>query len=370
VLALLPTLLLMINHLAWAETPPLGLPACPIPAGNPITEEKVTLGRKLFFDRRLSFNGTLSCGMCHIPEQGFTQTELKTPVGVEGRIVKRNAPSLYNVAYRITLFHDGREDSLENQVWQPLLRRNEMANPSIGFVLSTIRGAADYDGLFETAFNQEVAMESVGKALASYQRSLVSGNSRFDRWYYGGDQRAMSESEVRGFTLFQAKSCVSCHTIGPNFALFSDGLFHDTGVGFYQTMNGPDTAVAKVRLAPGVEVVPKIQFQRPVVSDLGRYEATGQASDRWLYRTPSLRNVAITAPYMHNGSLPDLHSVVEFYNRGTIPHTGLDSRLKPLGLSGEQVQDLVDFLHAITGSNIDQLRDDARSAAIGNPQAE
>lgn len=364
-MALLPALL-TINLMALAAAPPLGLPPLPVPADNPITEEKIALGRKLFFDRRLSFNGTLSCAMCHIPEQGFTQYELKTPVGVEGRFIKRNAPSLYNVAYRSTLFHDGREDTLENQVWQPLLKQNEMANPSIGFVLSTIREAPDYDGLFEGAFEGEVAMEGVGMALASYQRSLVSGDSPFDRWYFGGDKEAMDESAVRGFSLFQSRACVSCHTIGAKDALFSDGEFHDTGIGYYQAMVADD-APAKIRLAPGVEVTPKIQFQPPSVSDLGRYEATRRTSDRWLYRTPSLRNVAITAPYMHDGSLPDLQSVVEFYNRGAVPHGDLDKRIKPLGLGPGQIADLVNFLRAITGSNIDELQRDARTAPIGNP---
>ncbi len=365
-MALLSTLL-TVNLLALAAAPPLGLPPLPVPADNPITEEKIALGRKLFFDRRLSFNGTLSCAMCHIPEQGFTQYEMKTPVGVEGRFVKRNAPSLYNVGYRSTLFHDGREDTLENQVWQPLLRQNEMANPSIGFILSTIREASDYDGLFEAAFEREAVMEGVGMALASYQRSLVSANSPFDRWYFGGDKEAMDESAVRGFSLFQSRDCVSCHTIGAEDALFSDGEFHNTGIGYYQAMIAKDAVVAKVRLAPGVEVQPTIHIQPQSASDLGRYEATGRSSDRWLYRTPSLRNVAITAPYMHDGSLPDLPSVVEFYNRGAIPHPDLDERLKPMALEPEQVADLVNFLHSLTGSNIEQLQRDARTAPIGNP---
>ena len=353
-MALLPTLL-AANLLVLTAVPPLGLPPLPVPANNPITEEKISLGRKLFFDRRLSFNGTLSCAMCHIPEQGFTQHELKTPVGMEGSFVKRNSPALYNVGYRSTLFHDGREDTLENQVWQPLLRKNEMANPSIGYVLSTIREAPDYDGLFEAAFEREVAMEGVGMALASYQRSLLSADSPFDRWYFGGDNQAMSESAIRGFSLFQSKSCVSCHSIGATGALFSDGEFHDTGIGYYRAMTPDDGALDSVRLAPGVEVRPKVQFLPPSISDLGRYEATGRAGDRWLYSTPSLRNVAVTAPYMHDGSLPDLQAVVEFYNRGAIPHADLDSRLKPLGLDRKQIADLVNFLNALTGSNVNSI---------------
>jgi len=357
------TALLLLGTLAMAEAAPLGLPELPNSAGNPSTAEKASLGRKLFFDRRLSFNGSLSCAMCHIPEQGFTQHELKTPVGIEGRLVKRNAPSLYNVAYRRTLFHDGRENRLEDQVWQPLLRHNEMANPSIGFVLSTIRQSADYRGLFEAAFGTAVDMQSVGAALASYQRSLVSANSPFDRWYFGGDKQAMAEAAVRGFALFRTLGCVSCHTVGAKSALFSDGLFHDTGVGYAQMMKVNSGPQGTIRLAPGVEVTPKVHFELPPVSDLGRYEATGLAQDRWKYRTPSLRNVALTPPYMHDGSMATLRAVIEYYNRGAVLHDGLDSRLQTLGLSDDEIDDLVSFLQAITGDNIEQLQQNARAVA-------
>ena len=169
--------------LAVLESPPLGLPAVPVPIDNPVTEEKVRLGRKLFFDRRLSANNTISCAMCHIAEQGFAQNELRNPVGIEGKSVRRNAPSIYNVAYVGLLFHDGREMNLENQVWQPLLANNEMANLSIGLVVERLRGLADYDTLFEKAFGRGPDVKTIGMALASYQRMLVSGDSAFDRWF-------------------------------------------------------------------------------------------------------------------------------------------------------------------------------------------
>ncbi len=352
--------------LSWVISPPLGLPPMHIPQNNPMTEKKIALGRKLFFDRRLSFNRTLSCAMCHIPEQGFTQHEIKTPVGIEGRFVKRNAPALYNVGYRQLLFHDGREHSLENQIWQPLLRVNEMANPSIGFVLNTIRAAEDYRGLFEAAFGRGPGMETVGMALASYQRGLVSANSAFDRWYFGGEEHAMGAAALRGFKLFQAEGCIRCHSISENYALFSDGQFHNTGIGFASAMLSERNKAATIRLAPGVEVTAKVHFDQPQSSDLGRYEATGRAEDRWLFRTPSLRNVAVTAPYMHDGSLPDLASVLDFYNRGAVPHSELDSRLRAMGLNREQLEDLRSFLLALTGDNLLQLQTDGRSTTIGD----
>jgi cytochrome c peroxidase len=370
-----------VDLVAVVRTPPLGLPEVPQPDRNPVTGPGVKLGRKLFFDRRLSFNSTLSCAMCHVPEQGFTQNELRTPVGIEGRFVKRNAPSLLNVAFRQALFHDGREDTLENQVWQPLLRSNEMANPSIGFVLNTIRQAPDYAGLFEAAFEQEgLTAETVGMALASYQRALLAADSPFDRWYFGGEPDAMSAAAVRGWTLFRDSGCIGCHTVGEHHAQFTDDAFYDTGIGYARTFGqerpgqerpgqerpGQESSVKSIRLAPGLEVVPEVQFDLPRASDLGRYEATGRSADRWLYRVPTLRNVAITAPYMHDGSLPDLEAVVSHYQLGGIPHPGLDPRIRPLSLSGRDREDLIRFLQSLTGSSIERLVRDARSQAIGD----
>jgi cytochrome c peroxidase len=355
-----------LNLAALVASPPMGLPVMDVPADNPVTEAKIALGRKLFFDRRLSFNNTLSCAMCHVPEQGFTQNEMRTPVGIEGRFVNRNAPSLYNVGYRGRLFHDGREFSLENQVWQPLLRDNEMANPSVGFVIETLRQALDYQGLFEAAFGRGPGIETIGQALASYQRGLLSAASPFDRWYFGGETGALAAAASRGFELFNSAGCSTCHTISEDHALFSDGQFHDTGIGYARSMLAPSHVAEHVRLAPGAEVVPTVSFKRPQANDLGRYEATGKSADRWKYLTPSLRNVALTAPYMHDGSLPDLAAVLRFYNAGGIPHADLDPLLHPLGLSEMELQDLEVFLRALTGDNIDELARDGRSVSIGD----
>lgn len=355
----------VLDLLALIESPPLGLPAVPVPEDNPVTRARIDLGRKLFFDRRLSFNRTLSCAMCHVPEQGFTQREVRTPVGIEGRFVKRNAPTLLNVAYRRSLFHDGRESILENQVWQPLLRDNEMANPSIGFVLQTLREADDYEGLFEQAFADGLTAANVGRALASYQRGLLAADSAFDRWYYGGEEGALGAPARRGWQLFKSNGCISCHTAGDSDAQFSDGNYYDTGIGFARSME-PAKLPERVRLAPGVQVRPKVGFASPRFNDLGRYEATGQSADRWLYRVPTLRNVALTAPYMHDGSFPDLAAVVAYYDRGGVEHPGLDPRIRPLELDEGARADLVAFLESLTGSGVDALVRDARSVAIGD----
>jgi cytochrome c peroxidase len=352
-------------------SPPLGLPRVAEPEDNPVTEAKVALGRKLFYDRRLSLNDTVSCAMCHIPEQGFTSNELATAVGIEGRTVRRNSPTIYNVAYLDRLFHDGRETRLEHQVWGPLLARNEMANPSIGAVLEKLRGLDDYADRFEAAFpGRGLAMETLGRALASYQRTLVSGDSPFDRWRYGGDEEALGAAARRGFEVFVGKGgCSGCHTLGSESSLFTDNGFHNTGIGFARAML-PDPAETEVQVGPGltlsVDTALLGPISEPPPSDLGRYEVTQDPADRWRYRTPTLRNVALSAPYMHDGSLRSLRDVVDFYAKGGAPNPGLDPRIRPFDLAESESDDLVAFLEALTGSDVDTLVADAFAAPAGD----
>jgi cytochrome c peroxidase len=354
--------------LARMRTPPLGLPAVPVPADDSPTRDKIALGRKLFFDRRLSANGTLSCAMCHVPEQGFTLNELATPVGFEGRSVRRNAPSVVNVVYQKTLFHDGRAATLEEQALLPLIDADEMANPSLDRVVERIRALADYRGLFERAFGRTADAATIARALAAWQRTLVSGNSPFDRRHFGKDETALGPAAQRGFALFAGKAgCVACHVIGTDHALFTDHHFHNTGIG----APAPPTAGVRVELEPGVhtillhEVIATVS--EPAKPDLGRFEVTGDAADRFAYKTPSLRHVALSAPYMHDGSLATLADVVRFYNGGGRPNPGLDPLIRPLGLSESEINDLVAFLESLTGTDIADLVRDARSVTIGNP---
>jgi len=357
--------------MANLEAAPLGLPRIPEPALNPVTQEKVELGRLLFFDRRLSHNNTFSCAMCHVPEQGFTSNELATAVGIEGQTVRRNSPTIFNVGYLDKLFHDGRESSLEQQVWGPLLAPNEMGNPSIGQVLETIRSIPAYVERFESAFQGRApTMETVGMALASYERLLVSADSQFDRWYYGGEADALNAEEQSGFELFIGKaSCSACHLVGPEWALFTDNQMHNTGVGYRRSMSSPPEE-SSVQVAPGEfitvrrEVIEEAAERPP--NDLGLYEITGRPDDRWKYRTPSLRNVDLTAPYMHDGSILTLADVVRFYDEGGVDNPLRDPLLRPLGLSQNEQERLVDFLRALTGSNVDSLVADALAVPIGN----
>jgi cytochrome c peroxidase len=356
--------------LAIALHPPLGLPALPVPKDNPLTREKIALGRKLFYDRRLSLNGTMSCAMCHVPEQGFTSQEQTTAIGIEGRTVRRNAPTIYNVGYLFRLFHDGRESSLENQIWGPFLASNEMGNPSIGAVVDKVKALPDYRGLFEKAFRRVATMETVSQAIASYERTLLSGNSPFDRWHFGREEGAMSAEAKQGYALFVGKAgCSQCHRIDARSALFTDDLLHNTGIGYRESM-AKTPQKTTVQLAPGVtvDVGASIiaQVGDPKPADLGQYEVTQNPNDRWKYKTPSLRNVALTAPYMHNGSLPGLREVVDFYDAGGVPNENLDFMIRPLGMSEAEKDSLVAFLSALTGENVDVLVADAFAAPIGN----
>jgi cytochrome c peroxidase len=372
---LLASLLLVypVQASDWAEralkriaTPPLGLPELHQPADNHATTDKIILGRKLFFDRRLSRNKTMSCAMCHVPEQGFGNNELATPIGVEGRSLKRNAPTILNVAYHRTMFHDGRDNALETQIYGPFLSNLEMANPSVGWLLQTIGGLEDYWGMFEKAFGEPVNARNLGAAIAAYQRTVLSANSSFDKWQYGGQKTALSEQAVQGLKLFKGKAaCIRCHLIGKTSALFTDHKFHNTGIGVKSDIQAPaDRGPVQVEISPGVTVpLPRRSVEavgEKHQKDLGRLEVTNRPSDLYRFKTPILRNVAVTAPYMHDGSLRTLAEVVAFYNNGP------SKALKPLHLSKKEQQALVAFLKSLTGDNINELIGEARSQPADN----
>ena len=363
------------NLQAYVGAPPLGLPPIPATAGNPITPAKIKLGRLLFFDRRLSHNNTISCAMCHVPEQGFTSNEMATAVGIEGRTVRRNSPTIYNVAYLKRLFHDGRETTLEQQIWGPLLARNEMGNTSIGQVIEQISAIPEYREMFTLAFDgRQASMETVGMALASYERVLVSANSPFDRWNYGTDEQALSDEQQAGFRLFTGKAnCSSCHLVSQEWSLFTDNLLHNTGIGYRHSM-AKTPSQTRVQIAPGEHITVRgdivADASEPPPNDLGLYEITENPDDRWKYRTPALRNVALTAPYMHDGSIPTLEQVIEFYDRGGVANELRDPLIQPLNLSVVESKQLLAFLHALTGDNVDILVADAFAVPTGNTQSQ
>ena len=357
---------------ARSRTRVLGLPDLIHPEDNPPTAAKIALGRKLFFDRRLSINKTMSCAMCHVPEQGFANWELQSAVGVEGRGVKRNAPTVLNSGFLSPLFHDGRDPALETQFIAPLVARNEMANPSAGWVIGFLNADAAYRGEFQEVFGAPASVDRMGQALAAYQRSLIAGNSPFDRWRFGGEAEALSPAAQRGFEIFTGKGdCASCHEIGAEDALFTDQVFHDTGYGQmreHARQNPP--ATMRVQLAPGV--FHDVDFARIAAvgagreADLGRYEVTEEPEDRWKFRTPSLRNVAKTQPYMHDGALTTLGDVIAFYDRGGPGYPGQDPRIRPLGLSQAERDDLEAFLESLTSPDLACLAAEGRSLPPDN----
>jgi len=358
-----------ISEVLYKEADHLGLPDMQHPKDNLPSEEKIILGRKLFMDRRLSHNNTISCAMCHVPEQAFTSNELATAVGIEGRTNRRNSPTILNVGYYKTLFHDGRELTLENQVIGPMVSFNEMGNPSIGHVIEKIQNFKDYEGMFEKVFGGGVTLERMSQAIAAYERTLVSGNSKFDQWYYSKNIKVLNNKEINGFNIFIGKGrCAACHSINEKEAIFTDQSFHNTGIGWarnnkvinkiYENKTFP------VTLAPGV-IVQVEQDRLDAASevpqnDVGRFEITEDPKDRWAYKTPSLRNIALTAPYMHDGSLSTLDEVVEFYNKGGEDNPLKDSLIQPLGLTHEEKESLVFFLKTLTGSNVKQLEGGSR----------
>ena len=304
-----------------AMTPVAGLDLfLPVPESNPLTVAGVALGERLFFDRGLSADGVVSCASCHRPEHAFSDTA-RISAGVYGRRGERNAPTLINRVYGRAFFWDGRAATLEEQVLHPIRDPLEMGQP-ISTMMQRLRSDRSYRSAFARAYGAAVVdSQSVARALASFVRTLRSGNSALDRWR-DGDTAALSPSARRGLALFTGRAnCVNCH-VGPNF---TDEEFHNTGV----SSRSP-------RYAAG--------------EDSGRARITGRADDVGAFKTPTLRDVAVTAPYMHDGSIATLEEVVALYDRGGITNPHLDAEIKPLALTGEQQQDLVAFLKALTGT--------------------
>jgi cytochrome c peroxidase len=297
-------------------TVPAGLSVLlPVPWDNPLTAARVELGRRLFFDRRLSRDGRLACASCHRPEHAFAD-DRPVSIGIGGRAGRRNAPSLLNRAYARALFWDGRTASLEEQALGPLINERELGN-TFSEIERRLGADAAYRAAFRSAFDDdEISGRRIAQALASFERTLLSGDSAADRFELG-DRNALSPAAARGRALFRGQArCHLCHD-GP---LFTDDRFHNTGVSW---------------------------GREPF--DLGRFEVTGLDADRGAFRTPSLRDVARTAPYMHDGSITSLTAVVEFYDRGGNANPLIDDLIRPLGLTAAGQRDLVAFLEALTG---------------------
>lgn len=304
--------------------PPLGLPPIPIPPDNPLTENTVSLGRRLYYDPVLSADGTVSCASCHGPQMGFTDTR-PLSLGVGGKKGTRHAPTVMNSVYNSSQFWDGRAASLEEQAKGPIANPVEMAM-SHADAVKRLQSDTKYIELFRKAWGtDQITIDLVAKSIASFERTLVSGNSDFDRFYYGHDRRALSAAARRGFNIFidpKKGNCQVCHTISKDHALFTDNKFHNLGIG--ADVNGK-------------------------MSDVGRFEQTKIDADWGAFKTPSLRNIAQRAPYMHDGSFPTLRDAVGHYIGGGNANPHLDKEIRAIALSLDEREDLVAFLESLTG---------------------
>jgi cytochrome c peroxidase len=291
------------------KKPPLGLKELPVVKDNPLSQEKIDLGKQLYFDKRLSADNSISCASCHDPEKGWSNGEA-TAQGFAGQRGGRSAPTVLNTAYQQFQFWDGRSDSLEDQALGPIANPIEMNLP-IEEAVKKIAAIDGYQRQFQSVFGEAVNAENLAKAIAAFERTVLSGNAPFDR-VKAGDSNALSEQAQAGMKLFFGKAnCSGCHS-GPNF---TDNGFHNLGVNFDKADK-----------------------------DLGREVYSKLQGDRGAFKTPTLRDIARTAPYMHDGSLATLEDVVEYYNKGGTPNEFLDEEIFELKFSQEQQAALVAFL--------------------------
>ncbi len=303
---------------------PLGLPPVPIPADNPPTAETIALGRRLYYDPALSADNTVSCATCHDPRFGFADPK---PVseGVGKKTGTRNSPTVLNSAYFQVQFWDGRAPSLEKQAEGPVQNPVEMTN-TLPAVEQKLNADPSYRAEFAKAWGPgPITYEMVEKSIASFERTIISGNSPFDRWKYGHDEKAVDSSVKRGYIVFTSKkkaNCAVCHVVGDKYALFTDNKFHDIGVG----------------------------VDMGNIIDPGLIAVTHNPADAAKFKTPSLRNIAQTAPYMSDGSLKDLKQVMDFYIGAGNSNPNLDKEIHALDfLTGQERSDLLAFLNSLTG---------------------
>lgn len=289
--------------------PPLGLPKMRVPSDNPLTKEKIELGKQLYFDPRLSRDNTVSCASCHDPESGWSNGE-RFATGIGGQVGGRSAPTIINAAYQYFQFWDGRATHVEGQALGPIQNPIEM-DLTLEELVEKLNKIEGYREQFQQVFGTDVTAENVAQAIAAFERTILSGNAPYDR-YKAGDEDALSEEAKRGMEVFfNTANCSACHS-GPHF---TDGAFHNIGVGIADEN-----------------------------ADVGRYEHSKLLGDRGAFKTPTLREIAKTAPYMHDGRLATLEEVVEYYDKGGEPNPQLDEAIFPLELTDQQKKDLIVFL--------------------------
>ncbi len=353
-----------------SPSPLLGLPPVPIPEDNPQTEAKIALGDKLYNETRFSTDGEVGCFTCHEPKKAFTDSPLKVSEGIEKKTGTRNAPTVVNSAYFTTQFWDGRSPDLEDQALHPFINPVEHGLVDHEPILEIVRADPDYVAAFQEVFGKagdEITMTEVTQAIAAFERTIVAGNSPFDRYFYGGENDAMNEQQKRGFDLFVNQGrCVSCHVIEQTQALFIDNRFHNIGVGINTIQDDvPELASKFLKADMTLTEVDVAVLTDARTSELGRFAISHDMDDLGSFKTPTLRNVALTAPYMHDGSIETLEDVMVHYMNGGVTEAGdpvndfLSGGIRPLNIEVEDIEDLVAFMEALTSPEIESQLEEA-----------
>ena len=329
-----------------------------VPADNQTTPERIELGRKLFFDLHLSKDGTVACATCHNVAKGFTD---QRPVseGIGGQLGRRNAPTTLNALFFQEFFLDGRAPSLEAQAKLPIVNPIEMGQPSGDAVVQAIAGDPTYPPLFQKAYGRPPNYEDIGRAIAAFERTLVFLGSPFDR-FLAGDSQAISDQAKEGWVLFNGKArCMSCHALNPSNPIGTDNRFHNIGVAarhqnFNELAKKALQALQGAQGKAGLEAVDHLALETDM-SELGRFMVTKYRSDIGSFKTLQLRNVGVTPPYMHDGSMQTLWDVLDHYNKGGEANPYLDGGIEPLALTESEIDAVVALLFSMTD---DRLKDE------------
>jgi cytochrome c peroxidase len=362
-----------------------------IPSDNPQTPEKIALGQKLFFDARLSADGTVACNTCHDPARAFTDGR-PTSVGIKGRVGQRNAPTILNALYNKTQFWDGRVNTLEEQAGLPIINPVEMGQPNLAAAVASIAAIGEYRRDFQAVFGRPPNEEDLMRAIASYERTQFSFDSPFDH-FIAGDRNAIDEAAKRGWELFNTRGrCNKCHALSEttrDVTFFTDNDFHNIGIGIIRyDVVGLAQQAEQLLKSGDASAIDQAAIQSDM-SALGRFLISKKESDTASFKTPNLRNVLVTGPYFHDGSQETLWDVIDHYNKGDgLKNPYLDEDMQPLGLTEDEIDDLVAFLASLTSRIYQELgakelarqhalslttrpqRDTARAFAPKPPRAE
>lgn len=336
-----------------------------IPKNNPVTAEKITLGAKLFNEKRLSSNGKVSCTTCHDPTKAFTDGK-KVAIGVG--VGHRNSPSVVNAMFSSFQFWDGRAPTLEEQAKLPMTNPVEMGLKDGKQAEEILKSLPEYRPLFVKAFgDDQITFERMAMAIASFERTQLSKPAPFDR-FLQGDEKAISESAKRGWSIFNGQGrCVSCHGVNSTAAFFNDNKFHNIGVAAHRH-DFVDLAKKGLSLieSGNVKQIDELAVQSPGFTELGRFLVTKNPGDIGAFKTPTLRNVMVTAPYMHDGSMATLWDVMDHYNRGGTVSPYLDGGIHRLGLTETQIDDVIAFMATLTSPEYETLakKEFARQKAL------